>query len=526
MKKFARQISAVAMAVCMILSMVQYASAATYNKLAVKVQDTTLGKTVTMDSGSRQLGDNAKLIEEVFAIIGGETMGDGITNSYKTNHINHRGGITSPLCTVASCHLYSIWTTELDNWFDEAKAAYKGNTWSDWVSANVDDSLFNAGQSNTTLKGLMMDTGSVISALDVGTEYAMTSHEGRYVFAVTRTQGTTGGGGGGGVGGGGGSMTTTETITNPDGSVTTIITDKAAGTVTEITVGTNEVTTTTVTDKNGKQSVTEVVVPDDAEEPVKLPDPIKNKDVLDIDLPDGGAEIVIPVEIDKPGNVVVIVHPDGTEEVIKDTNLTTGGVVVTLEDDATVKVVDKSKTFVDMTGHWANNAVDYVAARGLFAGTGNGTTFSPEVPMTRGMLAQVIYNLEGAEKHSYVHGFTDIPDGQWFTAAVNWAARENVVAGYGDGSYKPDKLLSREEFAQILYNYAKSMGLDVAKSADLSTFADGDQVSGWATAAMQWAVNTGLMSGKGGNILGATHTATRAEGAQMFMNFLEKVAKN
>ena len=525
MKKMFKQIGAVALAVCMMLSMVQYASAATYNVLTVEVKDTELNKTITMNSGSRQLGDTAKLIEEVFTVIGGESMGDGIANDYKTYHINHKGGITSNKCKVSTCGLYSIWTVELDDWFDSAKEAYTGDDWSAWVSDsdNVNDDLFD-GQSNASLKNLMMDTASEISALTVGTKYTMTSHNGRYVFSVTRTQKTTGGGGGGGIGGGGtGSMTTTETVTNPDGSVTTIITDKAAGTVTEITVGTNEVTTTTVTDKNGKQSVTEVVVPDGAEEPVKLPDPTKTKDELNIDLPEGGAEVVIPVEVDKPGNVVVIVHPDGTEEVIKETNLVQGGVVVTLEGDAHVKVVDKSKTFIDMTGHWANNAVDYVAARGLFAGTGDGSTFSPEVAMTRGMLAQVIYNLEGAEKHSYVHGFTDIPAGQWFTAAVNWAARENVVAGYGDNSYKPNKLLSREEFAQILYNYAKALGIDVNKTADLSTFADGDQVSGWATAAMQWAVSTGLMSGKGGNILGATHTATRAEGAQMFMNFLKNL---
>lgn len=523
MKKMLKQIGAVALAVCMMLSMVQYASAATYNVLTVKVKDTQLNKTISMNSGERQLGNSAKLIEEIFTVIGGATMGDGITNSYKTNHINHKGGITSDKCKVSSCGLYSIWTVELDDWFDNAKAAYIDNTWASWVGS-VNDNLFGRGDSELTT--LLKDTASRIDALTVDKEYTMASDDARYELSVTRTQKTTGGGGGTGGGSGTGSMTTTETVTNPDGSVTTTITDKAAGTVTEITVGTNEVTTTTVTDKNGKQSVTEVVVPDGAEEPVKLPDPVKTKDELNIDLPEGGAEVIIPVEVDKPGNVVVIVHPDGTEEVIKDTNLTQGGVVVTLDGDAQVKVVDKSKTFIDMTGHWANNAVDYVAARGLFAGTGDGTTFSPEVAMTRGMLAQVIYNLEGAEKHSYVHGFTDIPAGQWFTAAVNWAARENVVAGYGDNSYKPNKLLSREEFAQILYNYAKAMGVDVNKTADLSTFADGDQVSGWATAAMQWAVSTGLMSGKGGNVLGATHTATRAEGAQMFMNFLEKVVKD
>lgn len=518
MKKMLKQIGAVALVVCMMLSMVQYASAATYNVLTVKVKDTDLNKTITMDSGSRQLGDTAKLIEEIFTVIGGAAMGDGIDNTYKTNHINHRGGITSPLCTVASCHLYSIWTTELDDWFDNAKAAYVGNTWATWVGS-VNDNLF--GQGDSELKDLLKDTASEIRALTVDKEYTMPSNDGRYELSVKRTQKTTGGGGGGG-----GSMTTTETVTNPDGSVTTIITDKAAGTVTEITVGTNEVTTTTVTDKNGKQSVTEVVVPTDAAEPVKLPDPVKTKDELNIDLPEGGAEIVIPVEVDKPGNVVVIVHPDGTEEVIKGTTLTNGGVVVTLDGDARVKVVDKSKTFVDMTGHWANNAVDYVAARGLFAGTGDGTTFSPEMKLTRAMMAQVIYNLEGAEKHNYSHGFPDVASGMWYTDAVNWAAREGVVAGYGDGLYRPDKLLSREEVVQIFFNYAKAKGYDISKRTDLSGFVDHMTISDWARVAKKWGVASGLIAGKGGNVIDPLANTTRAECAQMFMNFLEKVVKN
>ncbi len=519
MKKMMRRIGAIALAVCMALSMVPYAAAATDNTLTVKVKDNTRGKTVSMKNETL-LDDGANLIQSIFTIIGAETMGDDETNQYKTYHIeDHKGSIASSRCKVSTCRLYSIWTSELDDWFDRAKEAYLNDTWSTWVSGNVDDGLFNNGQSDDELKTMLKDTGSVVGDLTLKREYKMTSHNGRYVFTVTRTQP-------GSSGGGSSSTTTTETIKNEDGSVTTIITDKSTGTKTEITTGTNGVTTTTVIDKNGNSSATEVVIPDDATEPVKLPDPIKNKDDLNVDVPDGGAKIEIPVENPTPGNVVVIVHPDGTEEVIKDTNLSENGVVVELDKDTTVKVVDKSKNFIDMPGHWAENAVDYVAARGLFAGTGVGDTFSPEVPMTRGMLAQVIYNLEGAEKHDYVHGFTDIPDGQWYTAAVNWAAREDVVAGYGDGSYKPNKILSREEFAQILYNYAKALGYDVNKTADLSTFNDGDEVSWWATAAMQWAVNTGLMSGKGGNILGATHTATRAEGAQLFMNFMEKIINN
>ncbi len=524
MKKMMKRLSATVLAVCMVFSMVPYASAAADNTLTVKVKDTSLGKTVTMKNRdiNISLGDDANLIESIFTIIGAENMGDDISkdeNSFKKYHIDdHKANIRSPRCKESTCRLYSIWTSELDNWFDEAKEAYLNDTWSAWVSANVDDGLFDNGQSDGDLKVLLKDIASQISALTLRREYTMTSLNGRYVFSVTRTKPSSPGSGG--------SMTTTETIVNADGSVTTIITDKATGTVTEITTGTNGVTATTVTDKNGNSSDTEVVVPAGAQEPVKLPEPVKDKDALNIDVPEGGAKIEIPVQNPTSGNVVVIVHPDGTEEVVKGTNLSEKGVVVELDKDAKVKVVDKSKYFVDMPGHWAENAVNYVAARGLFAGTGDGTTFSPELPMTRGMLAQVIYNLEGAEKHNYVHGFTDIPAGQWYTAAVNWAARENVVAGYGDGSYKPNKILSREEFAQILYNYAMALGYDVNKTADLSTFADGDEVSWWATAAMQWAVSTGLMSGKGDNILGATHTATRAEGAQLFMNFMEKIIRN
>ena len=265
-------------------------------------------------------------------------MGDGISNAYKTNHINHKGGITSPVCKVSSCHLYSIWTIELDDWFDNAKEAYLNDTWNSWVGSQA-DSVF--GQGSGVLKDLLKDIDSQIDSLTPKTEYTMTSNNGRYVFSVTRTK-PTGGGGGGGTA----PSTTTETIKNEDGSVTTIITDKASGTVTEITTGTNGVTTTTVTDKNGNSSPTEVVIPSDAKEPVKLPDPTKNKDDLNIDVPEGGAEIEIPVKDPTPGNVVVIVHPDGTEEVIKNTNLSEGGVVVELDKDATVKVVDKSKNFI------------------------------------------------------------------------------------------------------------------------------------------------------------------------------------
>ena len=489
MKKLAKRFGAAALAVSMVLSMALTVSAVSYNRLTITITDNKVGRTVSLSKNRLSSNGSENLNTTIAEIIGVETMGDGVANSKKSAHIAHGGGLYSPSCSVSRCGLYTIWTTELDVAFQQIKEDESLNA---WITANEAGEL--GSVTDNDLFNVLKNDASKVENLDIDVLYTMYSAdqyngESRYVVTILREEYSTGGGGGGSSSGSGGS---------------------------------SEPTTTTVTGNSGD---TQVVIPGDATEPVKLPDPVKGKDNLVVDVPDGGAEIEIPVENPSSGNVVVIIHPDGTEEVVKNTTLSENGVVVELDKDAKVKVVDKSKNFIDMPGHWAENAVDYVAARGLFAGTGVGDTFSPEMFMTRGMLAQVIYNLEGAEKHNYVHGFTDIPAGQWYTAAVNWAAREDVVAGYGDGSYKPNKILSREEFAQILYNYAKALGYDVNKTADLSTFADGDGVSWWATAAMQWAVSTGLMSGKGGNILDATANATRAEGAQLFKNFMENILK-
>jgi len=215
MKKMMKRIAAIALMACMVLTMVPYASAASENTLTVKVTDRVLNKIVTMKNDTG-LGDTAKLIESIFDIIGAETMGDGLSNAYKTAHRNHiaQGKSSSdPVCTPEKCGLYSIWTVELDDWFDDAKAAYLGGTWSSWISSDVDDGLF-SGSSNGDLKEYLEDSTTPISKLTLKKEYTMTSANSRYVFSVTRTKPT--GGGGGSV-----SNTTTETVKNEDGSVTT-----------------------------------------------------------------------------------------------------------------------------------------------------------------------------------------------------------------------------------------------------------------------------------------------------------------
>ena len=142
----------------------------------------------------------------------------------------------------------------------------------------------------------------------------------------------------------------------------------------------------------------------------------------------------------------------------------------------------------------------------------------------RGMIAQVFYNLEGKPAVSGESPFGDVEAGQWYADAVNWAAANDIVEGYGNGKFGPKDDITREQMAQILYNYAVFKGYDVSTQGDLSAFNDGEKTSDWALTAMQWAVGTGLMQGYDGN-LNPTGTATRAEVAQILINFHENIVK-
>lgn len=118
-----------------------------------------------------------------------------------------------------------------------------------------------------------------------------------------------------------------------------------------------------------------------------------------------------------------------------------------------------------------------------------------------------------------------MPADAWFADAVNWAAANNIVTGYGDGTFGPDNNITREQMAAILYRYAQFKGYDVSAKGDLTAFTDGDNVSEWATDALAWCVGAKLINGRDNGTVDATGTATRAEIAQIFMNFCENIAK-
>ena len=119
--------------------------------------------------------------------------------------------------------------------------------------------------------------------------------------------------------------------------------------------------------------------------------------------------------------------------------------------------------------------------------------------------------------------FVDVPDGLWYTGNAQWAYDNGIVNGVGGAYFAPERTITREEFAAMLYRYTNYLEVDTSARADFSAFADSDSVSSWATDAMSWAVAEGLISGKPGNLLAPQDTITRAEVAVIIYRFNNEV---
>ena len=159
----------------------------------------------------------------------------------------------------------------------------------------------------------------------------------------------------------------------------------------------------------------------------------------------------------------------------------------------------------------------------MMNGTGN-NSFQPGINLSRSMIATILWRLEGSPDGNPTR-FTDVPNGQWYTEAVNWAAANDLVNGYGNSTFGPEDDITREQMAAILYRYAQFKGYDCTVQGDLSRFADGGQTSDWARDAVVWAVDKGLLTGKGGGLLDPKGTATRAEVATILMRFVENISQ-
>ena len=170
---------------------------------------------------------------------------------------------------------------------------------------------------------------------------------------------------------------------------------------------------------------------------------------------------------------------------------------------------------------WYYKAVEYVAENGIMSGV-SAREFAPNAGFSRAMLAQTLYAMSGKPTVKVEGTFADVAANAWYADAVNWAAEKGYVSGVGDGKFAPDASITREQMALILYRYA---GSPDASGMVLREFADGDSVSAYAVDAIRWAVHEGLISGMENNTLAPQGTATRAQVAQILMNFHQKLDK-
>ena len=176
--------------------------------------------------------------------------------------------------------------------------------------------------------------------------------------------------------------------------------------------------------------------------------------------------------------------------------------------------------FTDVTegDDWFYDAVAYVYENGIMAGTDE-TTFEPYMELDRAMAAQLFYNLEGKPAVTGDSTFTDVTSGHWAVDAITWAAQNDIVAGIGGGLYDPDSNVTREQFAQMLYNYAQYKGYDLTATGDLTQFPDADAISSWAETALSWANGNELINGHENGTLAPGGTATRAQAASILAHF-------
>ena len=178
--------------------------------------------------------------------------------------------------------------------------------------------------------------------------------------------------------------------------------------------------------------------------------------------------------------------------------------------------------FTDLAANaWYTDAVAYVYRHDIMEGM-SATTFQPNGTLTRAQAVQTFYNLEGQpdiSDENLGYPYEDVDAQAWYGNAVYWARITGVATGYGDGTFQPGNRITRQEFAQMLYNYAKYKGYDLTAEGDLSQFPDSGSVADWAEAAMSWANGNKLINGHDDGTLEPGGTATRAQAASILTRF-------
>ncbi|MBR3423995.1 MAG: S-layer homology domain-containing protein, partial [Clostridia bacterium] len=178
-----------------------------------------------------------------------------------------------------------------------------------------------------------------------------------------------------------------------------------------------------------------------------------------------------------------------------------------------------AETFPDVgKDRWSAASIAYAVENGYMNGVG-GKRFDPEGSLTRAMVVTVLWRRQGEPKPSAASGFTDVPDGEWYSSAVAWAKSAGIVNGISEKKFDPTGLITREQLAAMLFRFSTDLMPDDGKRADLSAFSDHAEISGWAREAFAWAVGAWLIKGMNGNRLAPGEGATREQFAAVIERF-------
>lgn len=180
-----------------------------------------------------------------------------------------------------------------------------------------------------------------------------------------------------------------------------------------------------------------------------------------------------------------------------------------------------ASAFSDIDAHWAKDNILFVTQRGVFTGIGNGK-FGPDLPLTREMFVTALGRLAQADVSAYQQSsFSDVKEDAYSMGYIEWANKNSIVNGIGNGKFAPNQAITREQMASIIQNYTNIIGVTLPKVHTENTFADSAELSAYAKEAVKQMQMAGVLSGKTGNLFDPQGNATRAEVSAVFKRLVE-----
>ena len=324
-----------------------------------------------------------------------------------------------------------------------------------------------------------------------------------------------------------------------------VATVDTSGKVTAIKAGTATITATAADGSGEKATCTVTVTASPEPEPEPTPPPyIPPTYAVTAPETTGGTVTVSPSRASSGRTVTITAAPDTGFALESLTVLDSRGNEIALTDKGDGKytfTMPASRVTVEASfapaplpfedvapGAWYEEAVRHAYFHNIMEGMRE-TEFAPATALTRAMAAQILYNLEGQpglSDENLGYPYEDVDAQAWYGNAVYWARITGVATGYGDGTFQPGDSITRQEFAQMLYNYAKYKGYDLSAEGDLSQFPDSESVADWAEAAMRWANGNQLINGHDDGTIDAAGIGTRAQAASILMQFDQNLVEN